>query len=885
MLFLEKLEQKRIYIILVILICILIGTIYAGVFMPKKFISSTSMMLMKTENGENEEIKNNGTFELADNIISTFEELIKSDSSINEVKKAINTTEKITGKNISLKRISDSDTFQIKVSSFDSNVSLEINLRIAEIFSNKIESMYKNTQVYIIDEAHIIESNNVFSIILYGIIGLIIGILIDVIYILFLIQVEKNVKNDKEIESDFSLKNLALIPIKNMKKNMSVELISSEMEKSLTNKAFKELRSNIQFLNVNNDSKNIILITSCLEKEGKSYVSANLATSYANIGKKVILIDADLKNGRQSKIFNIPNDVGLSNFLSNLDVTGVEINERINYFIKETAIKNLNVITSGSVPPNSSELLTTSKLPEMLKDLGVFYDVIILDGTTILNEVDSLILSRYSTSTIIVSVSKKTRKDDLWKTKKDIQNVGGRIIGVVLNKVKIKKKVSNEIEEKTFLKNIKEKIKNYILKIKESRNLKLLPESTVKQEDVCFKIKNENQIQEENKDIRKKTTPKVIKKIKRTFRKSKIKFYRRLKQKNKESIKKESVNEENNIQVEPEKNEKIPYDNIVLVVVDALNATCRAFSKTCYTEKFVRGIDRSDGFMKAYYSSYVLRKSIETLILKYSLTKKQAMRIDPLVYATLVDYDECFFAENKIESRKADLYVNCMARDYMKKPDESKQSYIERCKQMRIEELYNFDIEIEYDVTALWENDKMKLVDKVSMNKFAKMYTVNSKEVVEENQKQPILNPIKKIEEVKNNLVNIKQVKAKSVKEIAKEVENELNIQNNISNNMQMDFSEIIVEDVQDRNYQFQKEEETKQEAKILKKIQKEKHAKKRREEKAKKQKEKEKKFKKREEQRRAKELEREKKIEEARIEEELLVDNLYPKTKNNKNL
>ncbi len=102
--------------------------------------------------------------------------------------------------------------------------------------------------------------------------------------------------------------------------------------------------------------------------------------------------------------------MGLSNFLSNLDETGVEINERINSFIKETNIKNLNVITSGTVPPNSSELLSSEKFAQMLKDLSVFYDVIILDGTIILNKIDSLILSRHATS-VSYSINSKKNKE------------------------------------------------------------------------------------------------------------------------------------------------------------------------------------------------------------------------------------------------------------------------------------------------------------------------------------------------------------------------------------------------------------------------------------------------------------------------------------------
>lgn len=993
MLFLEKLEQKNLYIILVIIICMLIGTTYAFVFMPDKYVSQTSVMLMKTEENEDDEVKNNGNIELTDNQMATFEALIKSDTNIQEARKNLNLNTEINNRCVSVKRISDSDTFQIKVTGSNSDEVIKINAEITKVFGNTILSMYKNTKLYIVDEPHIVSSSKLSSITIFAISSAVIGVLINLAYIFALIVIEKNVKNEKDIESNFSLKILGLIPLRKLNKN--IELISSETEKTSTNKAFKKLRSNIQFLNINNNNKNIILITNCLGQEGKSYVSANLAVSYANVGKKVILIDSSLNEGKQAEIFNIPNNMGLSNFLSNLDETGIEINERINSFINETNIKNLNIITSGTVPPNSSELLSSEKFSQMLKDLSVFYDVIILDGTSILNKIDGLILSRLSMSSLIVSIPKKTKKDDLWKTKRDIQNVGGRIIGVVLNKVKVQEEKEEKISYK-ILENLKEKIKEYILKLKNSKKQKLLNESKVidEEKNVCLEIKNEEkiltnaindekneeniieEIKEEQQEERKKVSNKSnneeniennvettiseinsapdldetyeinpsaethniisnnnnlnipkeilvnsfikIRKIsKRVFKKLKIgiiKLYRKLKQFIISKVEKAKETSENNItiqdvqsvenskEIETNTKKKIQGDNAVLVIVDSNSEVCRAFSKKCYTEKLVRGLDTSDGFVKANYSAYLVRKRVEALILMYALTKKQANRIDPLVYATLNDYDEHVWIEQKTTSIKAESYVLAMARDYTKNEGENRKEYLERCRKSRVQELKNAEIEIEYNIDLLWKTSKMKFSDKVAMNKYAKIYGKTSLEdnnydieyVEESNEdkysdesevndkKRKIINPLKKIEEVTSTIVNVEPVKVKSIKEIEAEVDNKLNQKNNF--NINSDFSELMLEEKEEYNLELQKQER-KKEAEVLKKIQKEKNAKKRKEEINRKQKQKEEKNRQREEQRKAKEIEREKKIEEARIEEELLGDNLYPKTKYNKNL
>ena len=923
MLFLEKLEQKKIYIFLVILICMLIGITYAVIFVPKTFVSSTSVMLIKVQkNGE--ETENTGNVELTNNLISTLEEVIKSDSSIEEVKERITINSQISSKNISVKRVSDSDTFQIRVKTLNEKESLESNYEITELFSNKIKSMYKDTEVYIVDPSHIVSSNKTMAIIFFGIISILIGAIIDCIYIIVLVYFEKNIKNSKDVESNLSLKSLASIP---EIKESNIKIIESENQKTLTNKAFKQLRSNIQFLNVNNKSKNIILITSPLSKEGKSYVSANLAISYANVNKKVILIDADLISGIQANVFNIPNEIGLSNFLSNLDSSGIEINERINSFIKESNIKNLNIITSGTIPPNSSELLSSPKFAEMLKDLSVFYDVIILDGPQILNNVDSLILSRQVNSIGIVTLEKKTKKDDLWKAKRDIQNVGGRIIGVILNKVKTTEKV---------------KIKNYILKLRENRKQKLLEESKIEFEEkeetatmvvdilqvsenednntdkeITEKAESNLEIKEETeesietkKDIIDENTKEVseeqdiivleetdlkeikeepikediskvnnfmnketlaIKKVvKRCYKKCKIKIAKMYKK-----IRKTNENEEQKIHTSNNAETKKDSENIVLVIVDANNELCRAFSKNCYTEKLVRGLDATDGFIKANYASYLVKKRMEALMLMYSLTKKQVSRIDPMIYVTLNDYDDHVWLEEKMPSNKAESYVFCMSKDYPRNEGESRKNYIERCKRLR----------------------KMKFSDKIAMNKYAKMYGIEKrkKDFEEDNfitnysdedyigedvnnfskskkysKKSKGINPIKKIE--------VEQVKVKTVEEISKEVEEELNAKKSETFNLK--FPEI--DELNDSELQKQ---EKRKETEVLKKIQREKNAKRKKEVRAKRQKEREEKNKQRQEARKAKEIEREKKMEEARIEEELLVDNLYPKTKHNKDL
>ena len=221
---------------------------------------------------------------------------------------------------------------------------------------------------------------------------------------------------------------------------MKKELIAHRDPKSPVSEVFRTLRTNIQFMNTNNKLKTL-LITSTLPNEGKSWVTANLAITFAQAGKRVILIDADMRKGRQYHIFEVSPRPGLSNYLSGFDTnTGEEISGDLANYIQETEIPNLYIISAGNIPPNPSELLISTKMINLIDRLKELCDLIIIDGTPCELVTDSIILSRIVDSTVIVTEHKQTKKDDLQKIVTNIQNVGGKIAGIVLNKIPVSAK-------------------------------------------------------------------------------------------------------------------------------------------------------------------------------------------------------------------------------------------------------------------------------------------------------------------------------------------------------------------------------------------------------------------------------------------------------------
>ena len=208
---------------------------------------------------------------------------------------------------------------------------------------------------------------------------------------------------------------------------MRRELIVKNDPKSPISEIFRMLRTNIQFTSSKEKHKTI-LVTSASQGEGKSWITANLATAFAATGKKVLLIDCDMRLGRQYKIFDISPIPGISNLLSGLVDSEKDVIQNI------AEIENLSVIPAGDIPPNPAELLTTDDFSKILNKLKKSYDIIIIDGTPISLVTDSLLISRIVDNTVLVAENKKTKKEQLKNAILSITNVGGKIAGVVLNK-------------------------------------------------------------------------------------------------------------------------------------------------------------------------------------------------------------------------------------------------------------------------------------------------------------------------------------------------------------------------------------------------------------------------------------------------------------------
>lgn len=208
---------------------------------------------------------------------------------------------------------------------------------------------------------------------------------------------------------------------------MNNELIVANNPKSGVAEAIKTIRTNLLFSSIDEPVKSI-LMTSSMSGEGKSFVSANLAVAFAQTGVKVLIVDCDLRRGRQHKIFNIDNEQGLSNLL--LD----DVDKNYKKYIKKTRYENIYVLPMGIVPPNPSELLASAKNKQLAKTLKQKFDLVIYDGVPVGGLTDSVIMADLVDKIVIVSAYKVTPVEFLANTNKALEKFKDKIAGVILNK-------------------------------------------------------------------------------------------------------------------------------------------------------------------------------------------------------------------------------------------------------------------------------------------------------------------------------------------------------------------------------------------------------------------------------------------------------------------
>lgn len=567
--FVKLFWDKKVFIIIVMILFACIGGVKIKYFTTPVYEASGKLICARSEESIIEGATVTATeLTMPSSLAETYAELIKSDLVVSQVIENL-------GLDMTVKQLSNSVTltpvttvyYQVSARSTDREKSAEIANEFIKIFAEEVRKFYEIDSIHIVDNAIVPETainmNMTKSVKIYCGIGFVVAASIVVIMFVF----NNTVTNSDQIKRYTKLRTLASIP----KYVGDEDVITLKDSKSPYAESIKILRTNLQYM-YDKGELQTVAITSSLPGEGKSWLTANLAVSFANSGKKTLIIDADMRRGRQHRLFKIRKIPGLSEFLrstmgctdmitikgkrvpksgvakslgrinkyikidkipgvadilykedyitTNVEdnakrkplkieneaeemeiameaekktrgrrVAGkeelkektkgrraatkeelkekalkktvskidekdewnqeIDISEKDQYFdqeskdegptifefINETNVENLYIIASGSERLESSELLSTNKLEEALEELKDVFDMIIIDTPPVSVVADGFIISRVVDTNIIVLKHGNTEINELNKIKNNIQEIGGEVIGTVINKI------------------------------------------------------------------------------------------------------------------------------------------------------------------------------------------------------------------------------------------------------------------------------------------------------------------------------------------------------------------------------------------------------------------------------------------------------------------
>ncbi|MBI2305617.1 MAG: CpsD/CapB family tyrosine-protein kinase [Chloroflexi bacterium] len=202
-------------------------------------------------------------------------------------------------------------------------------------------------------------------------------------------------------------------------------LITFSNPRSPVAEAYRQLRTNIQFSSLDRPLKTL-LVTSTSPEEGKSTILANLATTMAQTGKSVIVVDCDLRRPSLHQIFGVGNGTGLTSAMVSMDI----------FPFQDTGIGNLRLLPSGPLPPNPSELLGSQRMEEIIQELSEQADYVLFDSPPIIAVTDAAVLATKVDGVLLVISAGTTRREMAQQAKGLLDKVNAHLIGVVLNNVK-----------------------------------------------------------------------------------------------------------------------------------------------------------------------------------------------------------------------------------------------------------------------------------------------------------------------------------------------------------------------------------------------------------------------------------------------------------------
>lgn len=431
---------KKIWIIIIVgLLCAGVTGLISKFVLKPVYTSATKIYVI---NRQNKTMTTYSDLQTGSQLTQDYKVLVKSRPVTEQVLHELNlamTHEELISR-ITVNTPSDTRILEIVVESSNPQLAKELADSIADVSSERMISIMEMEKVNIVEPANLPTKPSSPNTLFYAIIGGLSGGFLTIFAILLFFISDDTIKSYEDIEKYLGVTALGMIPYEKMdsqekdrklkrraqKKTKREKVLNDKVkEEFAANEAYKALRTNLQFCG---KELKTICVTSCSPNEGKTVISFRLAAAIAETGNKVLFIDADLRKSVILGRLGVNGEVyGLSQYLSGMN--------SVDDIINKTNLEHVDIIHTGPIPPNPSELLGSEDFYQLIQMLKEIYDYIIVDTPPLGVVIDSASVAKCCDGTIMIVESKNISYKLAQRVLKQLEKGKCRVLGAVLNKV------------------------------------------------------------------------------------------------------------------------------------------------------------------------------------------------------------------------------------------------------------------------------------------------------------------------------------------------------------------------------------------------------------------------------------------------------------------
>lgn len=418
---------RRWYIVMfVILVTTIAGTYLKGEEVRTYYETSTRIIIGNAidEQGKSYNIQD---LQVYQNYMNTYIAMLKTDTILDGVveKMSFPVSVAAIANNLSAAPKADTQFLDVKLTWPVKEEAAEVLEVVTETFVEEMHVIYPAINLHMMDKIkepvmRTVGRPKTYTMRMSAIVGSILAVLV-VFGIEFL---DNTIKDEGDIQYALSSYLLTIIP-RQGRKGKKIDFSNNKMPNGYFMEAYRRLRTNLDFLSISARIK-AVAITSARPNEGKSTTAAMLAMCMAMSGKKTLLIDCDFRNSTLEDIFHLKEKKGIVDVL----LCRIPIEEAI----IASKITGLHILQVGVRPINASEILSSDKMKALMKEIKNEYEYIVIDTPPVGVVADAQIISQYVDGTILVATHRKTKIKEMAKAKALIEQVGGDVLGIVINK-------------------------------------------------------------------------------------------------------------------------------------------------------------------------------------------------------------------------------------------------------------------------------------------------------------------------------------------------------------------------------------------------------------------------------------------------------------------